>query len=50
MSLTDLTQAEIDELDAEQYSNYLAFGPLLAPEVPDEEYQAYIESYRTFDL
>ena len=50
MSFTDLTQAEIDAMTAEEYSNFLAFGALLAPEVPEDEYQAYLDSYRQYDL
>lgn len=50
MSFTDLTQAEIDRLGAEEYSNFLAYGAALAPEVPEDEYQAYLEANRIYDL
>lgn len=50
MFSTDLTQAEIDRLEAEEYSNFLAFGKALAPEVPEDEYQDYLNANRIYDL
>lgn len=46
----DLAQAEIDELDAESYSNFLAFGDPPVVELPEDEYEAWLESHRIFDL
>ena len=50
MKSQDLTQAEVEQLDPNDYSNYLAYGPPLQPELPDEEYEEYLKSYRQFDL
>ena len=46
----DLTQAEIEALDPESYSNFVAFGDPLMPEVSDEDYEAWLEQHRIFDL
>lgn len=47
----DLTHEELEALDPESYSNYLAFGEVLMPEFKDdEEYEAYLESHRQYDL
>lgn len=46
----DLTQEEIEALDPESYSNFLAFGEPLMPELTEEEYEEYIQSHRLFDL
>jgi hypothetical protein len=46
----DLTQEQIEELDPESYSHFLAFGDPLSTELPDEEYEAWLEQHRIFDL
>lgn len=46
----DLTQPEIEALDPESYSHYLAFGVPLSMELTEEEYEAWLESHRMFDL
>lgn len=52
-------QEEIDALDAEAYSNFLAFGDGLKPELDDWEqetiksnqgYEDWLIMHRTFDL
>jgi hypothetical protein len=55
----DLTQQEIEALDAESYSNFLAFGDGLKPE-PDgweqeimngnQEYEEWLAMHRMYDL
>lgn len=55
----DLTQQEIDALDAEAYSNFLAFGDGLKPELDDweqesingnQEYEEWLAMHRMYDL
>lgn len=48
--MPDLTHDEMQELDAESLSNYLAYGPCLDQFDDSEEVQAYFDSYREFDL
>jgi len=55
---SELTREEIDALDAEAYSNFLAFGDGLKPELDDweqesingnQEYEDWLAMHRTFD-
>jgi hypothetical protein len=50
MKSQDLTQAEVEQLDPNDYSNYLAYGPQLQPDLSDDEYEDYLKSYQMFDL
>lgn len=59
MYSSELMQEEIDALDAEAYSNFLAFGDGLKPELDDweqgtiksnQEYEDWLIMHRTFDL
>ena len=50
MYTRDLTQEEIEALDPESYSNFLAFGDPLMPEMSEEEYEEWIAMHRMFDL
>lgn len=43
-----LTQAEVDQLTAEEYSMYLVDGELA--DVEDEEYQHFLLSHLTYDV
>nr|BAR25475.1 hypothetical protein [uncultured Mediterranean phage uvMED]BAR25525.1 hypothetical protein [uncultured Mediterranean phage uvMED] len=48
-----LSQEEIELLTPEEYSNFLAYGKTLKPELtPEEEdsYNRYLRSQRIFDL
>jgi hypothetical protein len=46
----DLAQEDIEALDPESYSNFLAFGDPLMPELPEEDYEAWLQHSRVFDL
>lgn len=47
----DLTQREIEQLSEEEYACLLAYGDAYICETTtDEEYEAYLESHRLFDL
>jgi hypothetical protein len=50
MKSQDLTQAEVEQLDPNDYSNYLAYGSVLQPDLSDDEYEDYLKSYQMFDL
>jgi hypothetical protein len=49
--MPDLTQFEIEQLDADLYSNFLAYGStLVQPELTEAEYEEYLLSNIEFDL
>ena len=48
--MIDLTQAEMDSLDAESYSMYLAYGEIEPMKLTEKDYESYLKSYLTFDL
>ncbi|MCP9877330.1 hypothetical protein [Cyanobium sp. A2C-AMD] len=47
--MTDLTQAQIESLSPEEYSNYLASGPEALTN-PDPLCETYVALLRQFDL
>lgn len=49
--MTNLTQKEIDELSAEDYSYFLSYGELPPTEELNEvEYESYLRSHLLYDL
>ena len=48
--LTELSQAEIEELTPEEYSNYLAYGEVELPKLNEDQYERYLLSHQIFDL
>ena len=46
----DLTQPEIDALDAESYSQFLALGDPTNKEPPECEPEDWLEQQRIYDL
>lgn len=49
--MPNLTQPEIEQLNPEEYSNYLAFGESLLPaKLTEAEYEEYILAQREFDV
>jgi hypothetical protein len=50
MKSPDLTQAEVEQLGPNAYSNYLANGTLFDADLSDEEYERHLKRYQLFDL
>ena len=49
-AMTELTQAQIEKLTPEQYSNFLAYGDPEPPELDEDQYERYLLSHQLFDL
>tara|TARA_Y100001963_G_scaffold156333_1_gene249651 strand:- start:3519 stop:3665 length:147 start_codon:yes stop_codon:yes gene_type:complete len=48
--MENLTQSQIEQLDEEEYSYYLAFGESPPKKLNEEEYERYLKSHLIFDL
>tara|TARA_R100001443_G_scaffold111299_3_gene123977 strand:+ start:3469 stop:3615 length:147 start_codon:yes stop_codon:yes gene_type:complete len=46
----NLTQPEIERLDAEQYSMFLAYGEIQPENIKESDYESFLKSQRLFDL
>tara|TARA_Y100001973_G_C5166794_1_gene316648 strand:- start:1178 stop:1324 length:147 start_codon:yes stop_codon:yes gene_type:complete len=44
------TQADIDQMTAEEYSEFLAFGEVMPKDLSEDQYEKYLVSHQLFDL